>query len=52
MHVECWGTGVEFYVVTPFYIVSNLVKRKSGTITFTITITYTITYTIAYKSQV
>jgi len=32
MHVECWGTGVDFLVVTPFYIVSNLVKRKSGTI--------------------
>jgi 17beta-estradiol 17-dehydrogenase / very-long-chain 3-oxoacyl-CoA reductase len=32
MHVECWGSGVDFLVVTPFYIVSNLVKRKSGTI--------------------
>lgn len=32
MHVECWGSGVDFLVVTPFYIVSNLYKRKSGTI--------------------
>ncbi len=32
LHVENWGTGVDFYVVTPFYIVSNLFKRKSGTI--------------------
>lgn len=32
MHVECWGTGVDFLVVTPFYIVSNLYKRKSGTL--------------------
>jgi primosomal protein N' len=28
MHVECWGSGVDFLVVTPFYIVSNLYKRK------------------------
>jgi 17beta-estradiol 17-dehydrogenase / very-long-chain 3-oxoacyl-CoA reductase len=32
MHVECWGTGVDFLVVTPFYVVSNLYKRRSGTI--------------------
>ena len=32
MHVECWGTGVDFLVVTPFYVVSNLYKRKSGTL--------------------
>lgn len=32
MHVECWDTGVDFLVVTPFYVVSNLYKRKSGTI--------------------
>ena len=32
MHVENWDTGVDFYVVTPFYIVSNLYKRKTGTI--------------------
>ena len=30
MHVECWGTGVVFYVVTPFYVVSNLCKKKKG----------------------
>jgi NAD(P)-dependent dehydrogenase (short-subunit alcohol dehydrogenase family) len=32
MHIENWGTGVDFYVCTPFYIVSNLFKRKEGTI--------------------
>jgi len=32
MHVECWESGVDFLVVTPFYIVSNLYKRKTGTI--------------------
>ncbi len=32
MKVEWWGSGVDFYVVTPFYVVSNLYKRKSGTI--------------------
>jgi NAD(P)-dependent dehydrogenase (short-subunit alcohol dehydrogenase family) len=32
MHVECWGTGVDWLVVTPYYIVSNLFKRKSGTL--------------------
>ena len=32
MKVECWGSGVDFLVVTPFYVVSNLYKRKSGTI--------------------
>lgn len=31
MHVEMWDTGVDFYVVTPFYVVSNLYKRKTGT---------------------
>ena len=32
MHVECWDSGVDFLVVTPFYIVSNLFKRRTGTI--------------------
>lgn len=32
MHVECWDSGVDFLVVTPFYIVSNLYKRKTGTL--------------------
>ena len=32
MHVELWGSGVDFLVVMPFYVVSNLYKRKSGTI--------------------
>jgi hypothetical protein len=32
MHVESWGTGVDFLVVTPFYVVSNLYKRKGGTL--------------------
>jgi invasion protein IalB len=32
MKVEWWDSGVDFYVVTPFYVVSNLYKRKSGTI--------------------
>ena len=32
MHVENWDKGVDFLCVTPFYIVSNLFKRKSGTI--------------------
>ena len=32
MHVENWGTGVDFLVVTPFYVVSNLYKRSHGTI--------------------
>lgn len=32
MHVECWDSGIDFLVVTPFYIVSNLYKRKSGTV--------------------
>ena len=31
MHVECWDSGIDFLVVTPFYIVSNLYKRKTGT---------------------
>eukprot|EP01034_Spumella_vulgaris_P028591 gene28591-35474_t len=32
MKIECWGTGVDFLVVTPFYVVSNLYKRKTGTV--------------------
>lgn len=32
LHVEHWGSGVDFLVVTPFYVVSNLYKRKTGTI--------------------
>ena len=32
MHVECWGTGVDHLAVTPYYVVSNLYKRKSGTL--------------------
>jgi hypothetical protein len=32
MHVELWDSGVDFLVVMPFYVVSNLYKRKSGTI--------------------
>ena len=32
MHVESWGSGVDFLAVTPFYVVSNLYKRKSGTL--------------------
>ena len=32
MHVECWGTGVDFLVVTPYYIVSNQNKRRGGTL--------------------
>lgn len=32
MQVEAWGTGVDFLVVTPYYIVSNLYKRKGGTL--------------------
>jgi 17beta-estradiol 17-dehydrogenase / very-long-chain 3-oxoacyl-CoA reductase len=32
MSVECWGSGVDYLVVTPFYVVSNLYKRTSGTI--------------------
>lgn len=32
LKVEWWHTGVDFYVVTPFYVVSNLYKRKTGTI--------------------
>jgi hypothetical protein len=32
LKVEWWDSGVDFYVVTPFYIVSNLYKRRSGTI--------------------
>ena len=32
LHIECWDSGVDFLVVTPFYVVSNLYKRKSGTL--------------------
>lgn len=32
LKVEWWDSGVDFYVVTPFYVVSNLYKRKTGTI--------------------
>jgi hypothetical protein len=32
MHVEQWDSGVDFYVVTPMYVVSNLYKRKEGTL--------------------
>ncbi len=31
LHVEHWGTGIDFLVVTPYYVVSNLYKRKAGT---------------------
>lgn len=33
MAVECWGTGVDFHVVTPYYIGgTNLYKRAKGTL--------------------
>jgi len=32
LKIEYWDSGVDFLVVTPFYVVSNLYKRKSGTI--------------------
>jgi 17beta-estradiol 17-dehydrogenase / very-long-chain 3-oxoacyl-CoA reductase len=32
MHIENWDTGVDFLVVTPFYVVSNLYKRTTGTL--------------------
>lgn len=32
MHIECWDTGVDVLAVTPYYIVSNLYKRKTGTL--------------------
>jgi hypothetical protein len=32
MHVEHWGTGVDFYVATPLYVVSNLYKRETGSL--------------------
>ncbi|RYG98267.1 hypothetical protein EON65_51650 [archaeon] len=32
LKVEWWDSGVDFYVVTPYYVVSNLYKRKTGTI--------------------
>jgi len=28
MHVECWGTGVDFYVACPFYVRTKLCKAK------------------------
>lgn len=30
--VEWWDSGVDFLVVTPYYVVSNLYKRKSGSL--------------------
>jgi len=30
MHVECWGSGVDFYAAMPFYVVTNLCKKKRG----------------------
>ena len=32
LKIEFWDSGVDFYVATPFYVVSNLYKRKTGTI--------------------
>jgi len=32
LSVEWAGSGVDFLVVTPFYVVSNLYKRRTGTI--------------------
>lgn len=33
MHVECWGTGVDFLVITPYYILSHAqTKRGAGTL--------------------
>ena len=32
MHVEHWGTGIDFYVATPLYVVSNLYKRQEGSL--------------------
>lgn len=32
MKIEWWDSGVDFLAVTPFYVVSNLYKRKTGTI--------------------
>eukprot|EP01033_Poteriospumella_lacustris_P013234 gene13234-9480_t len=32
LKVEWWDSGVDFLVVTPYYVVSNLYKRKSGTL--------------------
>lgn len=32
LSIENWDSGIDYLVVTPFYIVSNLFKRKSGTI--------------------
>lgn len=30
MHIECWGSGVDFYVACPFYVATALCKRKKG----------------------
>lgn len=32
LKIEWWESGVDFLAVTPFYVVSNLYKRKEGTI--------------------
>jgi hypothetical protein len=32
MHVELYGSGVDFYVATPMYVVSNLYKREEGSL--------------------
>lgn len=32
LKIEYWDSGVDFLVVTPFYVVSNLFKRREGTI--------------------
>ncbi len=32
MHVECWGSGIDFLAATPYYVVSGLYKRKEGTL--------------------
>jgi hypothetical protein len=32
LKIEWWDSGVDFLAVTPFYVVSNLYKRKEGTI--------------------
>ena len=32
MHVENWGTGLDFLVVTPYYVGTNNYNRKSGTL--------------------
>lgn len=32
LKIEWWDSGVDFLAVTPFYVVSNLYKRKSGSL--------------------